>query len=145
VSTPIATVQYGKVFDSFEQRLRTMQTNALADSGNVLRREVETSIRARWYRTGASLGALGKGEVTSEDNKLTYRLLFGKFYDVFGEYGTGRRGAASGQPAPKGYTYGDKPGMAARRFGRLPIDATIPQIRDLHLLAAREFARGVTK
>jgi len=140
-----ATVHYGKVFDTFEQRLRAMQAETLKDSGTVMRREVESSMRARWYRTGASLGALGKGEVISEGSKLIWRLTFGKFYDIFGEYGTGQRGSASGQPAPKGYTYGDKPGMTARRFGRLAIDTAAPQIRDLHLLAMRQFAGGVTR
>lgn len=138
----LATVQFGRIFDNYERDLRAIQRDALIDSGKILRREQEASMRARWYRTGASVSALGQGEVVEEGGNLIFRLATGKFYDIFGEYGTGQRGAATGQPTPAFYRYGSKPGMAARRFSRLAIDAAAPQIRDLHLLKMREFAKG---
>lgn len=139
----LATVHYGRIFGSYERQLRATQHDALAESGKILRREQEASMRARWYRTGASVESLGQGEIVEEGNKSTFRLTAGKFYDIFGEYGTGQRGAATGQPTSPFYRYGSKPGMAARRFSRLAIDVAAPQIRDLHLLKMREFAREV--
>jgi hypothetical protein len=147
LSTPLVTVRYAKVFDNYERELRKAQAEATKDSGAILRRHVEQSMRLRWYRTGASVEALSKGEVIEEGNRVTFRLVGGKFYDIFGEYGTGVRGAATGQPAPKGYTYGghEKGSMTARRFSRLAIDAARSEIQDLHLLKMREFARGMVR
>lgn len=138
----LAQIQFGRIFDSYERDLRHMQRDALVESGKILRREQESSMRRRWYRTGASVEALGQGEIIEEGDSVTFRLVTGKFYDIFGEYGTGQRGAATGQPVPPFYRYGSKSGMGARRFSRLAIDAATPQIRDLHLLKTRQFARG---
>lgn len=140
MSGELVVLQLGRIFDSYERRLRAMQRDSLTTSGKILRREQDASMRRRWYRTGASVESLSD-EVIDEGEKSTYRLTVGTFYSIFGEYGTGQRGAATGQPAPPFYRYGSKPGMAARRFSRLAIDAAKPQIRDLHLLELREFAK----
>lgn len=138
------TVQYGRIFSDYERELLKMRDSALKDSAKVMKREEELSIRARWFRTGASLDSLQE-EFEARGSRSIYRLIVGTFYSIFGEYGTGRRGAATGQPAPRGYSYGDRTGMAARRFSRLAIDAAQPQIRDIHLLASREFAAHMTR
>lgn len=137
----LATVTYGRIFDNYERGVRQLRDEALRESGVILRREQESSMRARWYRTGASVESLAE-KITADEHSATYTLTAGTFYSIFGEYGTGQRGSATGQPAPPFYRYGSKPGMTARRFSRLAIDAAQPQIRDLHLLKTREFAAG---
>jgi hypothetical protein len=144
MSTPLARVQYGRIFDNYERNLRRLQSEALKESGGVLKRYLETSMRARWYRTGASVESINEGEVTTEGNKAQFTLTVGTFYSIFGEYGTGQRGAATGQPAPPFYKYGSKPGMSARRFSRLAIETARPEIHDLHLLKLRELGKGMT-
>jgi hypothetical protein len=144
MSTPLAHVQYGKIFDNYERDLRRVQSEALKESGTVLRRRLELSMRARWYRTGASVGSISEGEIATEGNKSRIALTVGTFYSIFGEYGTGQRGAATGQPAPAFYKYGSKPGMSARRFSRLAIEDARPEIHDLHLLKLRELGKGMT-
>lgn len=135
----LASVTYGRIFDSYERDVRQFRDSALSESGKILRREQEASMRLRWYRTGASVGSLTEN-ITADEHTATFTLTVGTFYGIFGEYGTGQRGAATGGPPPKGYRYGSRPGMAARRYSRLAIDAAKPQIRDLHLLKMREFA-----
>lgn len=139
----LATVTYGRIFDNYERDLRQLRDSILRDSGKILRREQEASMRARWYRTGTSVESVSE-QITANADSATYRLTVGTFYSIFGEYGTGQRGAATGQPTPAFYRYGSKPGMSARRFSRLAIDAAQPQIRDLHLLKMREFAKRMT-
>jgi hypothetical protein len=144
MSTPLARVEYGKIFDNYERNLRRLQSEALKESGGVLKRHLETSMRARWYRTGASVESINEGEVTTEGNKAQFTLTVGTFYSIFGEYGTGQRGAATGQPAPPFYKYGSKLGMSARRFSRLAIETARSEIHDLHLLKLRELGKGMT-
>lgn len=145
MSTDLVKLHLGRVFANFEKELRRIQVEALRDSGKILRREQEISMRARWFRTGASVAALGKGEVITKGDTSTYRLTTGKFYDIFGEYGTGQRGARTGQPAPQGYRYGshEKGSMTARRFSRLAIDAARPQIIDLHVHGLGKLAKDL--
>jgi len=144
MSTPLAQVEYGRIFDNYEREVRRLRDKALRDSGKVMRREQEASMRLRWYRSGASVRSLSE-KTTADEQSATYSLTVGTFYSIFGEYGTGRRGAETGQPTPPFYRYGSKPGMTARRFSRLAIEVALPQIRDIHLLKAREFAASVTR
>jgi hypothetical protein len=144
MSTPLAHVQYGRIFDNYERDLRRLQSEVLKESGGILRRHLESSMRIRWYRTGASVESISEGEITTEGDKARFALTVGTFYSIFGEYGTGQRGAATGQPAPPFYKYGSKPGMSARRFGRLAIETARPEIHDLQLLKLRELGKGMT-
>lgn len=121
-----------------------MRDEALQDSAPILRRHVESSIRERFYRTGAGLRSLQE-EFIAEGMKKLYRLFPTAFYMIFGEYGTGRRGSTTGQPAPKGYRYGSRPGMTARRFARIAVAESRGEIRDIHFLKVREFAQNLTR
>lgn len=136
----LATVEYGAIFrKSFRRELEQMRDEALNQSAQILRREVESSIRQRWYDTGATVESLEE-EVIEQGNTKIYRLSPTTFYAPFGEYGTGQRGRETGQPAPTGWTYGNQPGMTARRFSRIAVDVARPQIDDIWRLKVREFA-----
>lgn len=145
MSESLARIELGKIFlKSFRREVEQMRDEALAESSPILRREVESSMRQRWYRTGASVESL-QDEVISEGNKKTYRLSPTTFYSIFGEYGTGRRGAATGEPAPIGYRYGPREGMEARRFSRIAVGVARPQIEDVWRLKVRELAANLTR
>jgi hypothetical protein len=128
-----ARVEYAPIFHDLRRDVERLRDDILAEGGRILKRETQRSIRERWYRTGATLASL-RDEVVSDGERKSYRLSptatskRGAPYPLFGEYGTGQRGRATGGPAPAGYHYGSQPGMAARRFGRLAIDATKPQV-----------------
>lgn len=80
-----------------------------------LENAVVNSIKERWNRTGASAeAAKGFVEPTGGGNyKVVVRS--GKSYDVFGEYGTGTRGAENAPSfKPAGWTYGKLAGMKPR-------------------------------
>lgn len=120
----------------------------LTDGSKILRREWALSVRLRFFRSGATL-ASAREEIVEDGNRKTWRLFptatnDGAPYPLFGEYGTGRRGALSGQPAPAGYRYGQHPGMRARRFSRIAVAIASPQVRDMAILKARQFAQHVT-
>lgn len=115
------------IFHDLRPRVEALRDDILTDAARIIRREEEASIRQRWYRTGATLSSLQE-QVVTEGNRKSYRLSPTTFYAIFGEYGTGRRGAATGQPAPSDYRYGQKPGMAARRYSRIAVAAAQPQI-----------------
>lgn len=139
----LATVEYGTIFRrSFRRELEQMRDEALNQSAQILRREEEASIRSRWYDVGATLQSL-EDEIIDEGDKKTYRLSPTTFYAVFGEYGTGQRGRATGQPAPQGWTYGERAGMEARRYSRIAVGVARPQIEDIWRLKVREFAAGL--
>lgn len=140
----LVTLQLSPVFTDFRQRVEGLRDAVLSDGRTIIRREWALSVRERFYRTGAGLQSAGQGKVIAEGNKKTYRLAPTAFYMIFGEYGTGRRGAASGQPAPPGYRYGSRVGMTARRFSRIAINVAAPQVRDAAIQRAREFARNAT-
>lgn len=95
---------------------------SLAENADILSAFTARSIRQRWFDTGKSLGAFRKFF------RLRQRfsgVTSGTFYDVFGEYGTGRRGQASSAYHPQGWTYGKLAGMAARRpFGKALTEAS---------------------
>lgn len=141
----LARVEFGKIFlKSFRREVELTRDEALSESAPILRREVEASMRARWYRTGASVESL-EDEVIDEGDRKTYRLSPTTRYSIFGEYGTGRRGAATGEPAPVGYRYGPSAGMEARRFARIAVGAARPQIEDVWRLKVRELATSLTR
>lgn len=145
MSTPLATVQYGRIFlKSFRREVEQTRDEALTEGAKILRREEEASIRQRWYLLGRTLGSLTE-EIVVEGDTKTYRLIPTADHAAFGEYGTGQRGAATGQPAPRGWKYGDKPGMAARRYSRIAVGIARPQVEDVFRLRVREMAQRLTK
>lgn len=129
----LVTLQLSPVFRNFEQRIESLRDDILIEGGKILRREEESSIRLRWFDEGKTLASLQE-EVVTEGEKKTYRLFptatseRGFLYPTAGEYGTGRAGAATGRPAPRGWRYGDKPGMRARRYSRIAVAIARPQI-----------------
>lgn len=129
----LVTVQLAPILRNFKSRVESLRDDVLTEGGKILRREEESSIRLRWYDSGKTLESLQE-EVVSEGSSKTYRLFptatskRGAPYPLFGEYGTGRRGATSGRPAPRGYRYGDSMGMTARRYSRIAVMIADPQI-----------------
>lgn len=130
----LATVHLAPIFRNFRQQAERLQTEIVTEGGKIVRREVEASMRQRWFRSGKAVSSLTE-DVVSEGNTKTYRLVptatskRGAPYPLFGEYGTGLRGRLSGRPAPRGYHYGDKPGMRARRFSRIALTIAEPQVK----------------
>lgn len=144
MSEQLATIEYGKIFlKSFRREIEQMRDEALNESAQILRREEEASIRARWYLLGRTLESLEE-EIIDEGDKKTYRLSPSAPHGIFGEYGTGQRGKETGQPAPTGWTYGSQPGMEARRYSRIAVGVARPQIEDVWRLKVREFAAGLS-
>jgi hypothetical protein len=129
----LVILQLSPIFSNFQRRIEELQDDILIEGGQILRRETESSIRLWWFDSGKTLGSL-KEEVITEGEKKTYRLFptatskSGAPYPLFGEYGTGRRGAATGRPALRGYRYGDRAGMAARRYSRIAVSLARPQV-----------------
>lgn len=129
----LAHVHLSPVFRNFKQRIESLRDDILTEGGKILRREEESSIRLRWFDSGATLTSLQE-EVVSEGEKKIYRLFptatspQGFPYPTAGEYGTGRRGAATGRHAPRGWKYGDKQGMKARRYSRIAVAIARPQV-----------------
>lgn len=134
MSTPFVRLQLGSAFRNFRQRAEQLQSDIVTEGGKIVRREVESSMRLRWFRTGKAVGSL-TDEVISDGSTKTYRLVptatskRGAPYPLFGEYGTGIRGRLSGRPAPRGYRYGDSKGMRARRFARIALTIAEPQVK----------------
>jgi hypothetical protein len=140
----LVTLQLSPIFTRFQQRVERLRDEILTEGGGILKREYQISIRQRWFRTGATLASLQEETVT-EGNRKTFRLFptatnDGAPYPLFGEYGTGRRGSSTGRPAPRGYRYGDRAGMTARRFSRIAVEQAKPQVDDMARLKLREFA-----
>lgn len=141
----LVNVQYGKIFlKSFRREVEQVRDEGLIEGARILRREEEASIRQRWFKLGRTLGSLTE-EIVTEGDKKTYRLIPTAMHAIFGEYGTGLRGAATGGPPPRGYRYGSKPGIAARRYSRIAIAIARPQIEDVFKLKVRELAENLTK
>lgn len=136
-------------FGNLERRIRDFRDELLISGSKILRREEETSIRRLWFRTGATLTSL-REEIVEEGERKTYRLFptttsrRGAPYPLFGEYGTGRRGAATGRPALRGYRYGSRQGIAARRFSRMAVASAKPQIDSMARQRLQSFAANVT-
>lgn len=131
------------IFRDLRNRLRDFQRDIHTRASLIMRFEEQLSIRQRFYRTGKGLLSLFETQ-TEEGNRLRYEITFLRRYMLFGEYGTGRRGAASGRPAPRGYTYGQRAGMTARRFSRMAVAAAKPKIDRMARERARLLAANVT-
>lgn len=143
MSEQLITLQLGRVFSTFRKSVEALQDDILLDAAQIMRREEEASIRQRWYRTGATVNSLQE-ELVIDGVKKTYRLFptatnKGAPYPLFGEFGTGRLGAATGKPAPRGYRYGQRAGMAARRFSRIAITIAKPQIDRMAIARVKQF------
>lgn len=130
----LAHVQLSSIFRNFRSRIEDLRDSITVEGGKILRREVESSVRLRWYDSGKTLRSLEE-DVVTKDNSQRYILTptatseKGAPYPLFGEYGTGRRGAATGRPAPRGYKYSsDKQGMKARRYSRIAVGIAKPQV-----------------
>jgi hypothetical protein len=139
----LVTLHLSPVFHDLRQRVERLRDEIVADGGAILKREYLLSIRARWFRSGATAASLVEETVT-DGNRKTFRIgptatRNGAPYPLFGEYGTGRRGAATGGPAPSGYRYGDKLGMTARRFSRIAVAQAKPQVDDMARVKLRQF------
>jgi hypothetical protein len=145
----LVTLQLGRVFSDFRQRVERLRDSILDDGKKIVRREWGTSVRQMFFRTGATL-ASAQEKVESRGDDRIYTLTptatspKGAPYPLFGEYGTGRRGAASGQPAPAGYRYGSRIGMTARRFSRIAIAVAAPQVSTMARAKVKQFAQHVT-
>lgn len=129
----LATLHLSPIFRNFRLRNERLRDDIAQEGGAILRREEESSIRLRWFDSGKTLNSLQEEFVTEGDSRI-YRLTptavskRGAPYPLFGEYGTGRRGRQTGRPAPRGYSYGDRLGMKARRFSRIAVNIARPQV-----------------
>lgn len=132
-----------RFLSTFREQVERLRDELLVEAAPVLRREEEASIRERFYRTGAGLRSLQEEFITEGLRKI-YRLFPTAFYMIFGEYGTGRRGSVSGRPVPRGWRYGPRKGMTARRYSRIAVDKARPQIERIAKERALAFARNVT-
>jgi hypothetical protein len=139
----LVTLQLSPIFHDLRDRLEGLRDAILRDAQPIIRREWALSVRQRFYRTGAGLQSAVDEFVTEGERKM-YRLFPTAFYMIFGEYGTGRRGAATGRPTPAGYRYGPKPGMAARRFARIAVGIARPQIEKAAKERVHQFAQNAT-
>jgi hypothetical protein len=129
----LARVQLSPIFRNFKSRIENLRDSITVEGGKILRRETESSIRLRWYDSGKTLNSLEEEVITSGESQRyiltpTATSAKGAPYPLFGEYGTGRRGAATGRPAPRGYRYGDSKGMKARRYSRIAVGIAKPQV-----------------
>ncbi len=144
----LVTLQLSPIFTDFRQRVEGLRDSIIRGGRIIVRREFALSIRQRWYDSGATANSL-REELVTDGQRKTWRIFptatrDGAPYPLFGEYGTGQRGSTTGQPAPRGYRYGSRLGMAARRYGRQAVATAAPQVRDMAILKARQFARNVT-
>lgn len=138
--------QQGRIFRAFRSDMRDLQRDIHSRASLIVRFQEETAIqhgKSRFYRSGRGLLSLFERQL-EEGNKLLYEITFLRFYMIFGEYGTGKRGAATGPPAPLGYTYGQKPGMAARRFSRIAVGRARPQVDKMAKERVRRYALNAT-
>jgi hypothetical protein len=139
----LVTLHLSPVFHNLQQRVERLRDEIVTEGGAILKREYLSSIRARWFRSGATAASLVE-EVVTDGNRKTFRIgptatNNGAPYPLFGEYGTGRRGAVTGGPAPAGYRYGDKAGMIARRFSRIAVTQAKPQVDAMAVVKLRAF------
>jgi hypothetical protein len=139
MANQLVTLQLSPIFTDFRRRVEGLRDSILADGRKILRREWALSVRARFFDTGAGLQSAGLGEIVADGDNRTYRMVPQAFYMVFGEYGTGREGVRTGQPAPAGYVYGQRKGMAARRFSRIAVAVARPQVDAMAVAKLRQF------
>lgn len=137
------TVRLPPILTRFPERMAALPEQIIEKTAPILRSAEEASIRKRWYRRGRTLRSL-KDDIKKQGSKWIYRLFPTTFYAAFGEWGTGRRGAQSGSPAPRGWKYGKKAGMTARRYSRIAVHNARPRVIDAAQQQIKEFARNVT-
>lgn len=138
----LVQLQLSSIFRDFGQRVERLRDVILKGAQPIVRRNWAVSVRARWFRTGATLQS-AKDEFFESGEVKGYRLFPTTFYAIFGEYGTGRRGALTGRPAPAGWRYGQQKGMAARRFARHALAQARPQIELSAIRKVRQFAANM--
>jgi hypothetical protein len=149
MSDQFVTVRLPRFLTRFRDEIGGLVDEVIEETSPILRRSEEASIRQRWYRSGRTLRSL-KEEVAPIKDGKAYRLFptatseRGAPYPLFGEFGTGRRGATSGKPTPKGYKHGRSKGMTARRFGREAVKQARPKVIQTAQSTVRAFARNVT-
>ena len=139
-------VQLAPIFSTFRREVEELQDEILAQGRTSIRRQWPVSLTSgstRWFKTGATLQGV-KEETVTKDNNKSFRFWPTTDYAIFGEYGTGRAGASSGTPDPRGYRYGSKQGIRARRFGRHTISAVRPEVTRAAVELARKFAAHMT-
>lgn len=140
------TVQLSPIFRTYRKEAEKLQDDVLFAGAQVLRRNYIASVTTgstRFFRTGAGLQST-REEFDEQGPVKSYSLIPQAFYMIFGEYGTGRLGSATGRPAPRGWRYGSKPGMRARRFGRNAIATSKPEVDRQALELVRTFAANMT-
>ena len=149
MSDDLVQLKLAPIFSDLRKDVERFQLDVLVRGASILRREYESSIRQRWYRTGATLQSLRQVFVDKGDSRSIWiyptATNNGAPYPLFGEYGTGRQGAATGRPAPSGYTYGRRHGMEARRFSRIAVATARPLVDASASERVRQFARNMTQ
>jgi len=93
---------------------------------------IQNSIKKRWFRTGNSLNKVTSQRVDVSPEKKEINFISGTNYDIFGEYGTGKRGSSS-QPefTPSGWVYGTSiMGMDSRFMFHTGIEEVLPEINE---------------
>lgn len=123
-----------------KSRVLNWRDERLESAGKILETHSRLSVRERFYRTGAALASL-EDQTVERGHRKTYEQFSELFYFRFGEYGTGRRGAESGVPHPRGYRYGQTAGMAARFMLGTALEQSEPEIVDQ--FDARALARAI--
>lgn len=82
-------------------------------------------------------------EAKAGDGRGFVVAFSGTFYDVFGEYGTGKRGAeARPRVVPAGWRYGSVPGMRARFAFHAGLDEAMPEIMNVFASKMRRWSQG---
>ncbi len=149
----LATYTLSPIFRTLKQSVEGLRDQILLAGSVTLRRELGTSMRSgdtRWYRSGTAFRSL-REEFTTDGDKKAYRLWptavskRGAPYPLFGEYGTGLAGRASGGPAPVGYSWGSSKGIRARRYARTAVQQARPQIDRMAGEQAKRFAANMTR
>jgi len=142
-------VTLSPIFRQFGNAVTGMVDELTIQGGKLLRQELETSIRERWYDTGATLASV-QDELIEKGFSRSYSVWptavsrKGAPYPLFGEYGTGGRGSLTGRPAPAGYRYGQVKGIAARRYARIAVGLARPKVEGLTLSKVSKLAANLT-
>lgn len=136
------TVTIPNALLTLRQRFDAALAASLATGRDVLAAFVTQSLRARWYRTGFSIRNY-LAQAIQRRNGGRIQVVSGAPYDAFGEYGTGRRGAASGvTDRPASWRYGTVAGMTARRQFTRGLEAASPAIVAAINRRMQSFASG---
>lgn len=140
------TVQLSPIFSTYRKQVEKLQDDVLFAGAKILRGQFISKMTTgptKFFDTGAALQSTAE-EFNEQGFVKSYSLAPTAFYAIFGEYGTGRLGALTGGPAPRGYRYGPKPGMRARRFGRTAIADAKPEVTREAIALTSKFAEHMT-